>query len=194
MKHIVYRVSPNELTADKNEIYRYLNINAPDSSISDLVDSCIKEIKSAISPKAVYVETDISLDGDTVDLGFMKMESCNLSKYLSNKKRAYVFVATLGIQADMIINRYIKTAPSRAVCVNAACVTLIEDLCDRLTGFLTGCDRSCKRFSPGYGDLKLEYQRELLSYLDSQRLVGVTLTDKYLMLPEKSVSAIVGAD
>ena len=35
---------------------------------------------------------------------------------------------------------------------------------------------------------------ELLYNLDAQRTVGVTLTDKYLMLPEKSVSAIVGAD
>ena len=194
MKHTVYTVSPEELTADKKEIYRYLKITDPDSAVSELVDSCIKEVKRVISPKAVYVKSGIGIDGDRVSLDFMELNSKKLSQYLADKNSAYVFVATLGIRADMTVNKHLKITPSRGVVINAVCIALIEDLCDRLTGYLTGCERSGKRFSPGYGDLKLEYQKELLYYLDAQRTVGVTLTDKYLMLPEKSVSAIVGAD
>jgi len=48
------------------------------------------------------------------------------------------------------------------------------------------------RFSPGYGDLPLDYQRTLLSVLDTSRKIGVSLTDSLLMVPSKSVSAIVG--
>ncbi|NLC44698.1 MAG: Vitamin B12 dependent methionine synthase activation subunit, partial [Clostridiales bacterium] len=48
------------------------------------------------------------------------------------------------------------------------------------------------RFSPGYGDLPLEIQGPLLESLDAKQLIGVTLTNAYLMLPQKSVSAFVG--
>ena len=48
------------------------------------------------------------------------------------------------------------------------------------------------RFSPGYGDLPLGYQRTLLAILDTPRKIGVSLTDTLLMVPSKSVSAVVG--
>ena len=48
------------------------------------------------------------------------------------------------------------------------------------------------RFSPGYGDLPLETQRPLLQILDSGRRAGIVLSDTMLMIPSKSVSAIIG--
>ncbi len=49
-----------------------------------------------------------------------------------------------------------------------------------------------KRFSPGYGDLSLEIQKNLLAYLDAHRRIGIELTENYLMIPQKSVTAILG--
>ena len=48
------------------------------------------------------------------------------------------------------------------------------------------------RFSPGYGDLPLEFQRDFFRILRPQRRIGVTLTDACLMVPSKSVTALVG--
>ena len=48
------------------------------------------------------------------------------------------------------------------------------------------------RYSPGYGDFPLAAQRTLLGLLDASRQVGVSLTDSLLMVPSKSVSAIIG--
>ena len=48
------------------------------------------------------------------------------------------------------------------------------------------------RFSPGYGDLPLETQRELIRVLDTHRKIGVSLTGSCLMMPSKSVTAILG--
>ena len=48
------------------------------------------------------------------------------------------------------------------------------------------------RFSPGYGDLSLELQRDIFRLLDCQRQIGVTLGDSLLMSPSKSVTAIIG--
>ena len=49
------------------------------------------------------------------------------------------------------------------------------------------------RYSPGYGDLPLEAQRPLLAALDAARQAGITLSSALLMMPSKSVSAIIGA-
>ena len=48
------------------------------------------------------------------------------------------------------------------------------------------------RYSPGYADFPLAAQRELLALLDAPRKVGVSLTDSLLMVPSKSVSAVIG--
>lgn len=47
------------------------------------------------------------------------------------------------------------------------------------------------RFSPGYGDWTVEHQSELFEALDPGR-IGIKLTDSSMMIPRKSVSAIVG--
>jgi cobalamin-dependent methionine synthase I len=48
------------------------------------------------------------------------------------------------------------------------------------------------RYSPGYGDLSLSFQPVLLNELNAAKLLGITLTDSYLMIPRKSISAIIG--
>ena len=46
------------------------------------------------------------------------------------------------------------------------------------------------RFSPGYGDAPLSCQGALLSWLEARR-IGISLTAGGLMLPEKSVTALI---
>ena len=46
--------------------------------------------------------------------------------------------------------------------------------------------------APGYGDLPLSCQPTLLSVLDATRRLGITLTPSLLMVPTKSVTAVLG--
>ena len=50
-----------------------------------------------------------------------------------------------------------------------------------------------RRFSPGYGDLELKNQALLFKLLDIKRL-GVRLTEDFLMVPEKTVTAVAGIE
>ncbi len=84
-----------------------------------------------------------------------------------------------------------------ALALDAAGTAAVEAFCDLLCArwrdeFAAEGRHIRPRFSPGYGDLPLEAQRTLLTLLDSQRKAGITLTDALLMVPSKSVSAIVG--
>jgi 5-methyltetrahydrofolate--homocysteine methyltransferase len=50
------------------------------------------------------------------------------------------------------------------------------------------------RFSAGYGDLPLEYQKKIFDLLDPHTQIGLTLNDSYLMSPSKSVTALIGVE
>ena len=48
------------------------------------------------------------------------------------------------------------------------------------------------RFSPGYGDYPLEYQQNVIQYVDGPRKIGLNVTENHLMIPRKSVTALMG--
>ena len=48
------------------------------------------------------------------------------------------------------------------------------------------------RFSPGYGDLPLSCQPDFCRVLEAEKTVGITLTESFLMMPSKSVTAVIG--
>ena len=48
------------------------------------------------------------------------------------------------------------------------------------------------RFSPGYGDLPLNLQADFLRVLDAGRKLGITANESFLLLPCKSVTAVIG--
>ncbi|VAX15263.1 Methionine synthase activation domain [hydrothermal vent metagenome] len=47
------------------------------------------------------------------------------------------------------------------------------------------------RFSPGYGDWELDNQPQLLGLLEAEK-IGIKLTETNIMIPRKSVSAVIG--
>ena len=48
------------------------------------------------------------------------------------------------------------------------------------------------RYSPGYGDYPIECQGAFLSALNAGRLIGLTVTESNILLPRKSVTAVIG--
>lgn len=48
------------------------------------------------------------------------------------------------------------------------------------------------RFSPGYGDYPVSCQKQILAYLDAQQKLGIRLTEGCMMVPCKSVTALLG--
>ncbi|NCD32772.1 MAG: hypothetical protein EOL87_05060 [Spartobacteria bacterium] len=54
-----------------------------------------------------------------------------------------------------------------------------------------GTTLTARRFSPGYGDLHLSHQKILFELTEMHKL-GVSISENYLMQPEKSVLALAG--
>jgi hypothetical protein len=49
-----------------------------------------------------------------------------------------------------------------------------------------------KRFSPGYGDWRIEDQKKIFKILEPEKHIQVNLTESCIMIPEKSTSGIMG--
>ena len=84
---------------------------------------------------------------------------------------------------------------SGALILDAAGSAAVENVCDNLCADLAAAfapRHLTDRFSPGYGDLPLNQQRWFFSLLDINRRLGVSLTESGLMVPQKTVTALVG--
>jgi len=91
-----------------------------------------------------------------------------------------------------LINKYSKIEPSRAIVLDSVATAMIEEFCDYVNDIL-GENRSLRpRFSCGYGDFDIKHQKDIINILDASKYVGITLTDSLLMLPTKSVTAVMG--
>ena len=174
----------NEPQFCEKEILRYASCRNEDSEILALVRSCIDEVRRKLSYKVCYQEFDMPIETNS------KM----LLKNLENCSSVIIFAATIGVEIDRLIAKYGRISPSRALMMQAIGAERIEALCDEFCEDLKN-ERNVNlspRFSPGYGDLSLEVQKDIFDILDCSRKIGISLNDSLLMSPSKSVTAFVG--
>ena len=202
------------MNVDKREIYRYLGYQGrvPDENVLREVDRCLEELREAVTPRFVYRQYPIErFFWDNIERPFseeksgtellsiagMKIQSRSLCRNLRDCKSAYLMAATLGIGPDRLIARASVAKMSRAVILQAAAAAMIEAWCDEVNQKIIkeAEDQGlyCRpRFSPGYGDFSLEYQKDFAQILRIQKEIGVSLTQSLLMMPSKSVTAVIG--
>lgn len=180
------------LPVNLKEVLRYLK--APDEeSVPGLLD-CIKLAGPSTSFKVAYGRFPIVISGSTIDFGVMKAESKKLAETLSGCSTAYVFAATIGARFDQLIEKYKRISPTKSLIFQALGAERIETLCDEFCDDIKRKEERSltMRFSPGYGDLDLSFQKEIFRVLNPAKNIGLTLNDSLLMTPGKSVTAIFG--
>jgi hypothetical protein len=185
---------------NKKETLRYLGYKGQeiDSDVLKLINEASEELLRSIHPKSVHQEFSCNVENDTtVSLGPMTVQSKNLAKNLKGCESVVIFAATIGSIADTLIKRYSITNLAKASVIQAAGAALIETYCDTLEDSIRmeAAKRGLylrPRFSPGYGDFSLEHQRNIFNMLECSKRIGISLTDTCLMIPSKSVTAIIG--
>lgn len=178
----------------KEEIFRYACCRNAESEISTLVESCINEAKDKLTYKVCYREFNVTVNGDLCDFDVFQIHSSDLAVNLKGANRAVVFAATVGVEIDRLIAKYSRISPSKAFMLGALGAERAEALCDAFCKDISSDSKVTvkPRFSPGYGDLPLEAQRQIFAVLCPEKTIGLSLNDSLLMSPSKSVTAIVG--
>lgn len=178
---------------NKKEILRYAGCKDTTEEIDNLIEQCLSEIKDKLTYKVCYRVLDVKFNDICCDFGLFSATSKSLAKNLCGCKRAVLFAATIGIEFDRIIAKYNRIAPSKALFFQAIGAERVEALCDVFCQYLKETyGACCPRFSPGYADLDLKIQKQVMTLLDCSKQVGITLNDSMLMSPSKSVTAFVG--
>lgn len=189
------------MNVNRKEIARYLgyhHANIPDQAVENLIEECLTSLENACRPRHVAREFSLSFYADgTIDGEFFQLKSKSLSVNLKGCERIIAFCATLGIEADRLISHATITQMSRAVVYQACTAAMIESYCDEINAQFAAqaLDRGYHlrpRFSPGYGDFPLTCQPSLIAALGATKQIGVSLTTSMLMMPSKSVTAIIG--
>ena len=182
-----------ELPFDVDEALRYAGCREPDAQVRGLVMDCAKQALPLLTYRVCYRVLPVTVEGASVTFPFASVDSRSLARHLEGCEEAVVFGATVGLELDRLLFRAAHTSPAKAVCLQAVGAERVEALCDRFEDEMRseyGAVRS--RFSPGYGDLPLAFQKELFRVLDCSRTIGLTLNDSMLMSPSKSVTAVIG--
>lgn len=182
---------------DIHEALRYLGASGADEDLHRRMQAVAQEAEKRFPPRYVYRISAVEHrpEGEWLQDVQLPLPGNSARKMLGQCHHAAVLTCTLGLPFDSWVRREQARDMSRAVLMDACGSALVEAGCDAAEKeiaarfndmFLTD------RFSPGYGDLPLEVQKNICVITDSQRRLGVHVTPSMLMNPQKSVTAVIG--
>lgn len=182
---------------DIDEALRYLGASGADEALRSRMQMVAQEAESRFQPRYIYRISAVEHRADGVWLRDVQLllPGHSAQRMLAECHHAALVVCTLGLTFEQHMRTTQARDMSTAVLLDACGSALVEAGCDRaekeIAARFPGMHLT-DRFSPGYGDLPLALQPEICRITDSQRRLGVHVTDSCLMNPQKSVTAIIG--
>ena len=181
----------DEIEINKRELAQRLKTEVGYSN--DEIEKCKAELLKVITYKYAYVKVPVDLsEEDYVNLQFTKVKSKNLYKNLQGCDKAFVFAVTVGIGVDRLLARLNMMSQAKHFITDALSSAAVESYCDYVNELIQRDLKTKPRFSPGYGDLPLDIQPDILGVLSADKTLGITLNSSLLMTPVKSITAIMG--
>lgn len=191
----------NKLCIPKEEVLRYLGYKAQniDSTLDKIIDETIKESKSLILPRYVYAKYDKKSKEENLILEgtSLLLVGNDIKEHLKDSEEVILLAATIGNKIEKKISLYQRTNLTKALILDSCATTAVEELCDLIENKIKEEVHSENkgitfRYSPGYGDLPLSLQKPIIDTLKADKIIGLTTSDKHLLFPRKSVTAIIG--
>ena len=195
----------NSIKIDKSEVLRYLEYKGQyiDEKLDYTIDECIKITKEKINPRytlGVYSILKENID-DSYQIKFkdtnISIKSKDLCKLLDGCSKCIVLSTTLGIDIEKQIRINSYSNLTKSIIIDACATTAIEEFCDILQSNIEDKLRKdgkyiTNRYSPGYGDLSIHVNEDIINLLNTSKKIGLTITKDKIMIPRKSVIAIIG--
>lgn len=190
-----------KLDIEKEEVYRYLGYkgNIPEDTTLKVIDEATSLLQEKSTPKTEYKIFDITqtLDGYQVEGTTLVLTGKNISQMLKESKRVILMAVTLGLEVENISRMMQIKDLSHGVTFDACASSMVEDLCNQLEAHIKiDIDKEGKhltdRFSPGYGDLPITIQPTICNVLNTSKTMGLNVTSSGIMIPRKSITAIIG--
>ncbi len=153
-------------------------------------------LKSAKPCRIVSLQK-MSVGGNKVLFNCHVFHSKSLSHLLKDSQEAALFLVTLGEKITQKIQQLLADKkPEEAYILDKIASLLTERFAQETQEYITRTaaqknTHPTRRFSPGYGDWDVREQKKIFHILHPEK-IGVKLTRRFMMIPEKSISAIFG--
>ena len=190
-----------KVTAPYEEVCRYLGYKKgvrPEPEADALIRTCTARVEQVAEPRTVSTVLPLTFrEGNEMELGPIRVKSAALRRNLLGCEEVILFAATLGLEVDRLIARAGAGRVAEGAIYQAAGAALIEEVCDTANDALRAESEAegwylRPRFSPGYGDFPIACQPEIARLLRTPERIGLTVTDSMLLVPVKSVTAVIG--
>jgi hypothetical protein len=166
--------------------------------LARLVNEETEKCQGMMTPMGIYERFDISLEKENIVevKGGLSIESSDLYSWVSGCDELVVMAVTIG---DGIVTRVEELVEAREVTrgmiVDAIGSETVEELANVLNRIICTTVRKAttKRYSPGYGDWEVTDQKVLLDLVHGDQ-IGIEVNEASQMVPEKSISAVIGLE
>lgn len=168
---------------------------AVDAHTRNLLEAAAGDLEQTVTPRWVYRK--FPLQGMLLEGTGQTLQGQDIAAHLAGCDACILLALTLGTEAEQLMRAAETNNMARAVLLDMGASVLVEQYADLAQAtlqaelaaqglFATG------RFSPGYGDFPLAIQPDFLRLLDAPRAIGLTTNQNCLLLPRKSITAVMG--
>ncbi len=176
------------------EVLRLLGGGTVTARLQSDVSRLHGQLQERVTPRQICQQATITPTSEGLRVGSsdLFLMGKDIGTLLANATSCFLFAATLGLEADTLIRYTQERSLSDGVILDAIASVMIEAFCDSQQAKLAERFFLTMRYSPGYGDLPLTIQPSLLAALQTQKTIGLYSNDACLLIPRKSVTAIMG--
>jgi len=198
----VFTYIPKEIP--RHKILKRLGYHGSSTEISGdrmrEIDNWIRKASDLIALKASCLRSGFGADKGAImlDPDGGKIESVKLCGLLKDSDQMLLMGLTGGTEVVAEIASLQKDGRmTEAVVIDAAASEIVDHafgwLANLYSGELLreGRRLTSRRFSAGYGDFELGFQKEGFRLLELDK-IGVAITESCILIPEKSVTAVYG--
>lgn len=192
-------------TINRKAVYSLLGYRKGKTALTEkiinLIDEAYEKASELIVPQGIYVIRRIKEKGDEIKFANSKivLKGKSMQVLLEESLATIFFGVTIGPGIEEKISQETeKKNIDKALVFDTLGSEAVEAAANFLNNHLIAQARQAKkflttRFSPGYGDLALDFQKEIYEELSLHDL-EVEINDKSILYPQKTITGIIGVE
>ena len=194
-------ITAGKIFPEREEVLRYLGYHGQELSpkLEEDLGQCMEKIYEEARPRSVWRRFPLRREkaGIAVEGTALTLTGQDIANLLAGSNECILLAVTLGSQVERLLGYTQQLSMTKALLMDSAATAMVEAVCDDLESRLRsqieteGLELTW-RYSCGYGDLPLALQKDFLDALDAQKRIGLTCNGDFIMIPRKSVTAVMG--
>lgn len=182
---------------DIDETKRYAGLGKTAFKADELFQACQETqlISKVMGSWEIYDYNSTSGQISSNPIYYIKGNS--IHNHLKRAVKIIVIAATIGDAIDQAITeKFNKGQYTNAFLMDAAATAAVESSLDSMEQTIAGIIKNSgyhllPRYSPGYGDWDIHFQPQMLKLSEATK-INLRLTSSYMLVPRKSVTAVIG--